>query len=232
LLIVLVVAPLASLAVACSRSPEQQFLSQFFRAARARDNTTLAMMSAASFDPREQGTVEDFEVTSVSVEERTPLDFKSLIEAHEKARAAEAEFAKRKKAYQDENLAAIEELIKLERAGKTPTSPAQIKLKAEWDKWREETSAYTKATSAARAAVSAQTGPIEASLAQPGLAPFDPAQFNGALVSKAVTVNAQVRSPQGDVAPKTMVVTMQRAEGTLNGESREGRWIISRIDGV
>ena len=46
LAIALMIAPLAFLAAACSRAPEQQFLTQFFRAARARDTNTVAMMSA------------------------------------------------------------------------------------------------------------------------------------------------------------------------------------------
>ena len=78
-------APLALLAAACSRPPEQQFLAQYFRAARARDNTSLAMMSAVVLDPREQGEVTDFEITNVSDERRTPLDFKALFAAEQKA---------------------------------------------------------------------------------------------------------------------------------------------------
>ena len=232
LLIVLLVAPFGLLSLACSRSPEQQLLTQFFRASRARDNTTLAMMSAASFDPREQGTVESFSVTNVAPEQRTPLDFKAMIDAEAKAKQAEAEFAKRKKEYQDANLTAIEEVLKLERNQTAKWSPAQLKVKAEWDKWREETGTYSKATAAARATLSAQTGPAEASLTQPGQAAFQPAQFTGNLVSKAVTIDAQVKPPTGAASPKTMVVTMQRVVGTLNGQPREGRWIISRIEGV
>lgn len=232
LLIALAVAPLALATLACSRAPEQQQLRQYFRASQARDNTTLAMMSAVEFDPRERGTVQDFDITSVSPEQRTPLNFKVLIDAEAKAREAEGEFAKRKKAYQDANLKVIEEVIKLERDPKGKISPAQMKVKAEWDKWREETGTFAKATAAARAAVSAQTGPVEASLTQPGQPAFQAAQFEGDLVSKAVTINADVRSPDGQTSPKTMVITMQRAVGTLNGQSREGRWIISRIDGV
>lgn len=232
LLIVLLVTPLLLLVVACSRSPEQQLLTQFFRASRARDNTTLAMMSAVSFDPREQGTVESFDVASVAPEQRTPLDFKAMIDAEAKAKEAEAEFAKRKKAYQDANLKAIEEVIKLERDPKAKMSPAQLTIKAEWDKWRDDTGTFAKATSAARGALSAQSGPVEASLTQPGQAPFQPAQFTGDLVTKAVTINAQVRPPKGEAAAKTMVVTLQRAVGTLNGQPREGRWIISRIGGA
>ena len=41
-------------------------LNQFFRAARARDNATLAMMSAVTFDPREQGAVERLRASPAS----------------------------------------------------------------------------------------------------------------------------------------------------------------------
>ena len=43
------------------------------------------MMSAVEFDPREQGEVTDFEITNVSEERRTPLDFKALLAARQKA---------------------------------------------------------------------------------------------------------------------------------------------------
>jgi hypothetical protein len=232
LLIAILIAPLALLEMACSRSPEQQLLTQFFRAARLRDNQTVAMMSAVSFDPRERGTVDEFTVTNVGAEQGTPLNFKALIDALNKARDAEIEFAKRKKAYQDANLAAIEQVIKLERDPKAKMSPAQMTIKSEWDKWREDTTVHAKATAAARAAIAAQTGPVEASLTQPGEPPFDPGKFNGELVTKTVTINAQVRSPDGKESPKTMMVTMQRAVGKMEGQVREGRWIISSIDDV
>ncbi len=230
LLIALMVAPLAVIEVACSRGPEQQLLNQFFRASRARDNTTTAMMSAVSFDPRERGTVEDFDIVNIGPEQRIPLNFKALIDAENTAKEAEAEFAKRRKEFQDANLRAIEELLKLERDPKARLSPAQVKLKAEWDKWGEETRVFAKASAAARAARVTSSGPAEASLAQPGQEPFDPNQFEGELVSKAVTINARVRGPEGQVAPKTMVVTIQRAVGKQGDQERPGRWIITRID--
>ena len=46
----LLLVPAVMLVVGCSRPPEQQFLSQFFRAAKARDNTTVGRMSAV--EPR------------------------------------------------------------------------------------------------------------------------------------------------------------------------------------
>src|SRR4026209_720410 len=76
----LLLVPSALLVISCSRPPEQQFLTQFFRAAKARDNTTVARMSAATLDPREQGTVEDFSIENVGAEKRTPLTFKPLFQ--------------------------------------------------------------------------------------------------------------------------------------------------------
>ena len=232
LAIALLIAPLAILAAACSRPPELQLLTQFFRAARARDNTTLAMMSAVSFDPREQGTVEDFEITTVGAEKRTPIEFKSLLDAQKKAMDADAEFKLRKIEYQNANLPALEVIVKLERDPKAKMTPAQLKMKAEWDKWREDTATHAKAISATKAAVINSTGPAEASLTQPGQPPFDPTQFQGELVSKDVVVNANVRSPSGQTAQKPLTLTFQKVVGTQGGQQREGRWIITRLQGA
>ncbi len=230
--IALVIAPLALLAAACSRPQEQQFLNQFFRAARARDNATLAMMSAVEFSPRNQGEVTDFEITTVSEERRTPLDFQTLIAAERKAVAEEADFRKRKLEYQNANLPALEQIVKLERDPAAKMTPAQLKMKGEWDKWRTDTNMFQKATATARAAVTAQTGTAEASLTQPGQPAFSPDKFQGELISKDVTVNAQVRGPDGQVAPKTLVITIQRVAGNMDGAQREGRPIITRIQGA
>lgn len=230
--IVAAVVPLALLITSCSRPPEQAQLSQFFRAARARDNTTLAMMSAVELDPREQGTVEDFSITSISPETRRPLGLKALLEAEKTARAAEAEFAKRKMEYQNANLPLIEQIVKLERDPKAKLTAAQQAVKQAWDKWREESSTYTRAVSNARAAVSAGIGPSEASLTQPGQPAFDAASFEGELITKEVALTASVKSPQGETSSKNLTVTMARAAGTQAGTAREGRWIITKIAGI
>jgi hypothetical protein len=225
LAIALLVAPLALLAAACSRPPEQAQLTQFFRAARARDNATLAMMSAVPFDARTQGTVESFDIVSVSPEQRTPLDFKTPTEAENAAKAAAAEFSKNKRAYQNANLPIIEEVVKLERT-------EGAKLNAEWDKWRADETMHNKAVSEARRAVTSAAGPADASLSQPGQPAFSPDKFQGEVVSKDVTLNAQVKTPDGQTVPKTLVVTFQRVTGTLDGRPREGRWIITKIAGA
>jgi hypothetical protein len=49
------------------------------------------------------------------------------------------------------------------------------------------------------------------------------------LVTKEVTVDAQVRTPEGPTAPRTLVFTFMRAVGTEGGQAREGRWLITGL---
>ena len=134
------------LVISCSRPPEQQFLTQFFRAAKGRDNTTVGRMSAVTIDPREQGSVEDFSIENIGAETRTPLTFKPLFEAEQKAAEEEKAFLKTKIEYQTANIKAIEEVLKLEAQPDAKFTPAQQKTKAEWDKWREGIAAHARTT--------------------------------------------------------------------------------------
>lgn len=230
--IALVIAPLGVLAAACSSSPpEQQLLNQFFRASRTRDNETLARMSAVEFDPREQGEVTGFDITNVGEERRTPLDFKALMSAQQKAVEEEADYRRRRVEFESANRSALEAIAKMERDPAAKMNATQQALKAEWDKWRQGALAINKATSSAKAALNNASGPAEASLAQPGQAAFAPDKFQGDLVSKDVTVNAEVRKG-GQTTNKTLTITIQRVEGTLAGQQRTGRPIIARIQGA
>jgi hypothetical protein len=228
----LLLLPVALMEVACSRPPEQQMLNQFFRAARNRDNTTAAMMSSVTLDTRQQGAIEDFSITSVGPEQRAPLPYKALVEAAEKARQEEADFQRRKKEYSDANLKTIEEILKLESNPAVKWTPEQARVKPEWDKWRADTAMYVKNLTAARAAVTAATGPAEASLSQPGQAKFDVNAFDGEMVNKDIAIKAQVTSPEGQKSEKDLVVTMSKVVGTQGGTPREGKWIITKIAGL
>lgn len=224
--------PAALIIVGCSRPPEQQLLTQFFRAAKARDNGTTSMMSAVTIDPRDKGSVESFSITSIGQEQRAPLNFKALMDAEAKARSAETEFLKTKVEYQTANIKVINEVIKLEQDPKSKMTPAQQKVKAEWDKWREGINSHQRAVSAAHAALVAATGPAEASLTQPGQAALDPKAFEGETVTKDVVVAAKMKTPDGKDVDKTLTVTFSRVSGALAGTKREGRPVITRIAGL
>ena len=232
LAIALAIAPLAWLTAACSAPPEQQTLNQFFRAARTRDNETVARMSAVDFDPRTRGEVMDFEITNVSEERRSPLDFKTLIDAERKAAAAESDYRKKRLDWESANRQALETIAKMQRDPKVKLSAAQQTMQAEWMKWRTESGTMQKATAAAKAALASATGPAEASLSQPGQPPLAPEKFQGELLSKDVTLNAEVKAPDNQTSQKTLIVTIQRVVGTMDGTQRSGRPIITRIQGA
>jgi len=225
----LLLVPSTLLVISCSRPPEQQFLTQFFRAAKARDNTTVGRMSAVTIDPREQGTVEDFSIENVGAEQRTPLTFKPLFEAEDKAKKEERAFLDTKIAYQNANIKAIEEVLKIEQSNPVPKyTPAQQKTMDEWNKWREGIAAHAKTTSAATAEIRRATGVAEASLTQPGQPALDAKNFEGETIKKDVTVKASLKTPDGKTSDKTLVITIER----VAGGGREGRPIITKISGL
>jgi hypothetical protein len=224
-----VIALFALLVTACgSAPPEQQVLNNFFRASRVRDNSTLANIAAVSFDPRTEGTVQNFEIANVSEEQRRTLQIKQLIDEEEKAKQADADFAKKKKEYQDANLEAIERVVKAERSGAT-VKGKDAEVKAAWSKWRDEQAQYQKKLSEARSKLSNERALAVNSLTAPGRADVDVSNMEVDLVTKQVTVNAQVREPNGATASKSYLFVMQKAVGKGSEGTREGRWIITGI---
>jgi hypothetical protein len=224
-----VISGLALLAVACGSSPpERQVINNFFRASRVRDNATLANLAAVSFDPRTEGTVQDFEIVSSTEEQRRPLQIKQLMQEEEKVKQEDAEFAKKKKVYQDANLEAIERVVKAERS-RTPVARRDAEVQAAWAKWREEQAQYQKRLSDARAKLANERVLAVSSLTAPGRADIDVSNMDVELLTKQVTVNAQVREPSGTTTPKTLVFTLQKAVGKGPDGEQEGRWIITGI---
>jgi hypothetical protein len=224
----LLIVPSLVFVIGCSRPPEQQFLTQFFRAARGRDNTTVGRMSAVELDPRTQGSVEDFEITNIGQETRTPLTFRPLFEAEAKAREEEKKFLATKIEYQNANIKQIEEVLKLEAQPGAKFTAAQQKVKDEWDKWRQGIADHARRSSSATTAIKQSTGLAEASLTQPNQPALDPKTFAGETISKDVTVNAEVKTPDGQTANKTLTITISR----VAGGGREGRPIITKISGL
>ncbi|MEP6782209.1 MAG: hypothetical protein ABI983_00990 [Acidobacteriota bacterium] len=225
----MLIVPAIVFAVGCSRPPEHQFLTQFFRAAKGRDNTTVGRMSAVEIDPRTQGSVESFSIENVGAETRTPLAFKPLFEAETKAKQDERTFLDTKIAYQNANIKAIEEVLKIEQTNPNPKyTPAQQKTMDEWNTWRGGIAEHARTTAAATAAIKNATGVAEASLTQPGQPALDPKAFEGETIKKDVTVKAKFKTPNGQTSDGTLVVTIER----VAGGGREGRPIITKISGL
>jgi hypothetical protein len=221
---------LALFTVACSSAAEEPLLRQFFRASQLRDNGTLANFAAATFDPRTDGIVSDFEILTVSEDQHEPLMLRELAAASDKARMADEEFSKEMKSYQDQNLAAIERVLKAESAER-PVTGRDAAVQKQWRTYRDQAAESAKMVSDARAKLNNARPLVELS-AQNANTPIDVLAVQGETVTKVVTIDAEVRSPEGATTQQQMVITMMRGVFNIEGaaEPVNGRWIIAKID--
>ena len=214
-------------AAACSGYAEQSVLTQFFTAARLRDNTSLNNITMVSFDPGKQGSVTTFNIVSVTPEQRKPLAVKALAQAHQAARADDAAFTRRKDEYQNENLEAIQRVLRADRE-RTKLKGKDAEVQATWSKFVQDGAAVSRKVSDAKRKLASESALVDLSINGGSNAPIDVTKYEGDLVSKHVTIDAQVRLPGGETAPKKYVITMQRA--VLKGDKEiAGRWIIANI---
>jgi hypothetical protein len=219
---------------ACSsaNANEENLVRQFFRASSLRDNMTLANFAVVAFDPKAEGTVNDFDVTAVSPEKTEPLRVIELSKALTEAEAANKAFNEKKKTYQDANMEAIDRVLKAESAGRK-LSGKDAQIQAEWTKWRDDTGAEAKKVSSARAELSNARPLAELSL-MPNAGAATPTieEMDGTMVSKDITIAATVKAPDGTSSQKNYVITAQRAIVKGKEGDRQGRWIITGIKPV
>lgn len=208
--------------------PEQQLLTNFFRASRVRDNATLSNIATIEFNARTQGTVQDFEITSVSPEERRTLQIQQALSEVDEAKVAETEFAKRKREYQEANMPTLRRVSDNQREKKAITGK-DAEILAAWNKLSAEEIATKKRSSQARSKAAAETSLAIGSLTAPGRNDVDVKGMDVDVLSKEVTVNAQVKTPDGQTTPRTLVFTFQRAIGKKDGQTTEGRWLITNL---
>jgi hypothetical protein len=222
---------LAGSAACGGSAKEEPQIRQFFRASGLRDSQTLANFAIVTFDPREDGVVQNFTITNVSEERKSPLGLKALAKAHDEAKAAQDEFSKRKREFQTANEDAIDRVLKAERSNAT-LKGKDAEVQTAWTKWRTETQDFAKKVSDARTRLQAERPVAELSIDNPR-APVDVTTVDGDMVTKDVTINARIKQPAekgGQVVDKTLVLTMQRVVGkTADGKDLTGRWIITRI---
>ncbi len=220
---------LAVIAGACSVAPEEKIVRDFFRASRLRDDATLGSFALATFDARTDGQVQDLKVVSISPERTTPLPLKQYSQAVADARAAAAAFDKEKRVYQDANIAAIQRVIEAEQKNK-PVAKRDLPVQAAWNTWRTDAGKHSKAVSDAQRRLNDAKGLAELSLSQPNGPTPDVVALDGQIVEKDVTVDANVRTADGQSTRKTLIVTLERCVMTDgSGKTQTGRWIVARV---
>jgi hypothetical protein len=215
--------------LACSSPPiEQQVLTTFFRAARVRDNTTLASISAVGFDPRTEGSVQEFKIDNIGAQQHRTLQLQQLMDEEASVRAMQVEFTNKRRDFYQSNSVAIDRAVKAQQA-KQPVQGKDAALLTAWTKWDNDSHDLERKLSQARQKVISERGTAVASLTPGGRDDVDVTGMDVDIITEPITVTAQVQSPDGQTTPKTMVVTLQRASGKKDGQVTEGRWIIMSI---
>ncbi|MBP1605332.1 MAG: hypothetical protein H6Q08_706 [Acidobacteria bacterium] len=226
-LLVAIIAPL--LVVACSQSGEQQLLVKYFQASRMRDNTTLTNIATVSFSPDEDGVFTGLKVVRENPEQRRTLRLKELAAEEEAARLADEEFNKKKKEYQDANLEAIDRVLKAEREGGKLRGD-DLKVQAEWTKWRDDTQHVSKRLTEARQALSAERSMAEISVFD-SRNPVDVSKFDGELIEKDLIVGGKLKKGEAPAADAQLHVKVARADlkNGPDGQTVAGRWIVTHV---
>ena len=210
----------------CAGSEHDQMIRRFFNASSMGDNLTLANIATVSFDPNKDGRAQNVSFVSETPEQTRELKIKELDKAFKDAQAAESDYSKKMKDYQDKNIDAINRVIKIEQAGKGKPGGKDAEVQASWTKWRDDSKSFNSKVSEARKALQA-----ERKVADLSLPDHDITQFDGVIeATKEVTVTANVRTPDGQSAKKTLVLTLQRVvTKDTAGKPIEGKWMITDL---
>jgi hypothetical protein len=214
---------------ACGSTPvEQQLLNQFFRAARVRDNTTVSSMSAVTFDPRSDGSVQQFTIDSIGAQQHRALQVQQLTDEQDKIRADQVDFTKKMRDFYQSNSVAIDRVSKA-KAANQPVKGKDAELLATWTKWDSDSRDLERKLSQARQKVAQEKSIAVGSLTPPGRDDIDVTGMDVDIITEPVNITAQVTSPDGKTESKPLVVTLQRASGKKGGQTTEGRWLIIAI---
>lgn len=210
---------------------EQQIINKYFAASRLRDQTTLANIATVSFRPSEDGVVQGFSIASIGDEQPHTLRIKELSAAYDEAKKADDEFSKNKNKYQEENIEAIARVLKAESSN-TKLRGKDLEVQQQWSKWREEQATHSKVVSDAQQALGAERSIAELSVFN-AANPINVTDYDGQLITKDVTINANVRTPDGKNVDRKLLIRMSRADlKGPSGNQRAGRWIITGIKDV
>ena len=217
---------LALTAAGCGGSEHDLMIRKFFTSAGAGDVATLGNIATVSFDPNKDGRAQNLKFVSETPEQTRALKIAELDKVYKEAQAAEADFSKRMKEYQDKNIDAINRIVKIEQSGKGKPAGADLAVQAAWTKWRDDNAVVQKAKSDAHKALLAERKVADLSLPDDDAATYPEVTE----VTSDVTYTADVRTPDNQVTKKTLVLTFQRVVvKDTAGKIKEGNWMITSL---
>src|SRR5512141_1348487 len=118
----------------CSGGDEQQIIRKYFEALRLRDQSTVANMATVEYDQQKEGTIQSFSVKSVSPEQKTALNIKSLAAEWRTAKNDNDAFQKEIQTYLKDNAEEIDRVQRASQGGKK-LSPKDASLQSSWQNW-------------------------------------------------------------------------------------------------
>ncbi|MDP6579659.1 MAG: hypothetical protein QF681_03300 [Vicinamibacterales bacterium] len=225
----LFMAPLMALFVsACGGGGgEQALIRSYFLAARLNDRPTLNNIAMVRFDPTEDGSASGVSVVSIAETQRRSLRIKELNQALADAQQADEDFNAEMVEYQDENFDAINRVLAAER-DEEDVARRDIEVQEAWTEWRNKTMEHSKTVSDAQVALTREQNAASLSMFDPNN-PLDLTQYDGELLTKEVSITADVEL-NGSESERSMVVTLQQAVMTgSDGVVIEGAWVIANI---
>ena len=117
-------------------------------------------------------------------------------------------------------------------ASNTKLRGKDLEVQQEWSKWREEQSTHSKAVSDAQQALIAERSIAELSVFN-AANPINVNDYDGQLITKDVTINAKVRTPDNKNVDRKLLIKLSRADlKNAAGDQRNGRWIITEIKDI
>jgi hypothetical protein len=179
------------------------------------------------FDPRTDGSVQDFKIDNIGAPQHRKLQVQEFTAEQEKIRNDQIEFTKKMRDFYQSNSIAIDRALKADRENQ-PVRGQDATLLTEYKKWDADSRDLERKLSQARQKVAKEKSAL-VSLTPPGRDDVDVTGMDVDIITEPVTVTAQVQTPDGKTAPRTMVFTLQRASGKKDGQTTEGRWIIMGI---
>jgi hypothetical protein len=226
LLLTPVLVVLALSAAGCGGSEHDVLIRKFFAASGSSDVATLGNIATVSFDPAKDGRAQNVAFVSETPAQTRALKLQELDKVYKEAQAAEADFSKRMKEYQDKNLDAINRIVKVEQSGKGKPTGGDLGVQAGWTKWREENAIVQRAKADALKALQAERKVADLSVPDVDASTYPEATE----VTTDVTVSANVRSADNQVTKKTLVLTLQRVVlKDAAGKLLEGKWMITGL---
>jgi len=211
-------------AAGCGGSEHDQMIRRFFQASAMGDNMTLANIATVSFDPTKDGKAANVSFVSETPVQVKVLKLKDLDKAFKDAQAAEADFSKKMKEFQDKNLDTINRILKVEAAGKGKAAGKDAVVQTEWTKWRDDAKVEQKKVSEARLALAAERKVADLSITDQDVTAGEATEE-----TKEVTVSANVATPNGQKVSKNLVLTLQRVVVKLADKTVDGRWMITGL---